>query len=76
MNYDQKSQEVDSKNKENESLSEQLSEKLNNLNNIEVICQCQKLRFFEARAIYHLFLMHSFVSSFSFPFISGGTPVD
>ena len=36
MNYDQKSQEVDSKNKENESLSEQLSEKLNSLNNIEV----------------------------------------
>ena len=36
MNYDQKSQEVESKNKENESLSEQLSEKLNSLNNIEV----------------------------------------
>ena len=36
MNYDQKSQEVDSKNRENETLSEQLSEKLNTLNNIEV----------------------------------------
>ena len=50
MNYDQKSQEVDSKNKENESLSEQLSEKLNTLNNIEVIYQSQKLRFYWGQA--------------------------
>jgi len=42
MNYDQKSQEVDSKNKENESLSEQLSEKLNSLNNIEAELQSIK----------------------------------
>jgi len=42
MNYDQKSQEVESKNKENESLSEQLSEKLNSLNNIEAELQSIK----------------------------------
>jgi len=42
MNYDQKSQEVDSKNRENETLSEQLSEKLNSLNNIEAELQSIK----------------------------------